>query len=156
MEGVILFDTKTDYALNKRDPNAIVYRGADGAITRLTREDFPSEAEFHFWKAWSDTAYHETEKQDQKYKKHVVSLELAPPHTDLPESDEDAARKCRLLLARLRSILSKKQFRRLCLYRLAHLTEAEIAHLEGVSQQGVSDCLTRITKKIEKLKEKTL
>ena len=29
-------------------PNAIVYRGADGAITRLTKEYFPSEAEFRF------------------------------------------------------------------------------------------------------------
>lgn len=156
MEGSTLFDTKTDYAINKRDPNAIVYRGADGAITRLTKEYFPSESEFRFWKAWSDNAYHETDKQDQKYKKRIVSLELAPPYVDLPESDEDPALKCRLLLDRLRSVLSKKQFRRLCLYRLAHLTEAEIAHLEGVSQQGVSDCLTRITKKIEELKEKTL
>lgn len=131
MEGFILFDTKTDYAINKRDPNAIVYRGADGAIIRLTKECFPSEAEFHFWRAWSDTAYHETEKQDQKYKKHVVSLELVHPHIDLPESDENAARKRRLLLARLRSVLSKKRFRRLCLYRLAHLTEAEIVRMEG-------------------------
>ncbi len=41
---------KSDYALNKLDPNAIIYIDAEGRTERLTREDFSSEEEFSRWK----------------------------------------------------------------------------------------------------------
>lgn len=41
-----MFNRKSSYALNKKDPNAIVYMDANEAIIRLTREDFASEEEF--------------------------------------------------------------------------------------------------------------
>ena len=41
-----MFNSKSIYALNKKDPNAIVYPSVDGTLCRLTREDFASEAEF--------------------------------------------------------------------------------------------------------------
>ena len=41
-----MFNRKSSYALNKKDPNAIVYMDANEAITRLTCEDFASEKEF--------------------------------------------------------------------------------------------------------------
>lgn len=40
-----MFNRKSSYALNKKDPNAIVYMDANEAIIRLTREDFASEEE---------------------------------------------------------------------------------------------------------------
>ena len=42
-----MFNRKSSYALNKKDPNAIVYMDANEAIIRLTREDFASEKEEH-------------------------------------------------------------------------------------------------------------
>ena len=53
-----MFNRKSSYALNKKDPNAIVYMDANEAIIRLTREDFASEKEFLKWKALSDEDYH--------------------------------------------------------------------------------------------------
>ena len=49
-----MFDKKSSYALNKKDPDAIVYTDADRRIIRLTREDFDTEADFLKWKAWSE------------------------------------------------------------------------------------------------------
>lgn len=49
-----MFDTKSDYALNKRGKSAIVCSSATGAHIRLTREDFASEEAFKRWKSWSD------------------------------------------------------------------------------------------------------
>ena len=57
-----MFDTKSDYSLNKSDTDAIVCRSADGVHIRLTREDFDSEEEFQKWKDWSDQDYYATEK----------------------------------------------------------------------------------------------
>ena len=52
-----MFDSKSDYALNKKDQDSIVYSGSDGHVTRITRADFSSEEEFLFWKSWSDADY---------------------------------------------------------------------------------------------------
>ena len=41
-----MFNRKSIYALNKKDPNAIVYTDADGNLIRLTRDDFSNEEEF--------------------------------------------------------------------------------------------------------------
>ena len=41
-----MFDPKSDYALNKMAPDAIVYKDAAGDMTRLTQADFPSLEEF--------------------------------------------------------------------------------------------------------------
>ena len=62
-----MFNRKSSYALNKKDPNAIVYMDANEAIIRLTREDFASEEEFLKWKSLSDADYHASEKEDHVY-----------------------------------------------------------------------------------------
>ena len=54
-----MFNRKSSYALNKKDPNAIVYMDANEAIIRLTREDFASEEEFLKWKSLSDEVSHD-------------------------------------------------------------------------------------------------
>ena len=38
-----MFNRKSIYALNKKDPDAIVYMDIKDVIVRLTREDFASE-----------------------------------------------------------------------------------------------------------------
>ena len=41
-----MFDRNSDYALNKKDPDAIVCKSATGIHIRLTRADFSSAEEF--------------------------------------------------------------------------------------------------------------
>ena len=41
-----MFNRKTDHALNKKDPTAIVYQDANGNLIRLTVQDFSSLKEF--------------------------------------------------------------------------------------------------------------
>ena len=54
-----MFNTRTDFALNKFDKTAIVCQSVSGPNIRLTREDFASEEEFVYWKNWSDSDYKE-------------------------------------------------------------------------------------------------
>lgn len=68
-----MFNRKSSYALNKKDPNAIVYMDANEAIIRLTREDFASEEEFLKWKSLSDADYHASEKEDHVYANHIAA-----------------------------------------------------------------------------------
>ena len=49
-----MFNRKSIYALNKKDPDAIVYMDANEVIIRLTREDYASEEEYLKWKYWSN------------------------------------------------------------------------------------------------------
>ena len=65
-----MFNRKSIYALNKKDPDAIVYMDANEVIVRLTREDFASEEEFLKWKALSDEDYHVSEKEAHVYPRH--------------------------------------------------------------------------------------
>lgn len=44
--GIRMFDPESDFALNKKDPEAIVYIDAAGTLTRLTSADFSSIEEF--------------------------------------------------------------------------------------------------------------
>ena len=77
-----MFDRNSDYALNKKDPDAIVCKSSTGVHIRLTRLDFssqeefekwkPSQEEFEKWKQWSDDDYHCTEKKDHVYANHTV------------------------------------------------------------------------------------
>ena len=69
-----MFNRKSIYALNKKDPDAIVYMDANEVIVRLTREDFASEEEFLKWKSWSDGNYHTEDNQDVVEGKHNTSM----------------------------------------------------------------------------------
>lgn len=73
--GILMYDRKSDYALNKQNRNAIVCGSVTGVHIRLTRSDFSSEEEFQKWKAWSDWDYHTTEKAGRAY--HDNRLPLA-------------------------------------------------------------------------------
>ena len=69
-----MFDTKSDYALNKMTPDAIVYMDAAGKLTRLTQADFSCQEEFQRWKRWSDESYRQIENADIAFYKHTLSL----------------------------------------------------------------------------------
>lgn len=83
-----MFNRKSSYALNKKDPNAIVYMDANEAITRLTCEDFASEKEFLKWKSLSDEDYHASEKEA-----HVYAAVLAQAKQKQDEQARQDSRK---------------------------------------------------------------
>lgn len=155
-----MYDRKSDYALNKQAPDAIVCKSVTEVHIRLTRADFTSEAEFQKWKRWSDQDYRATENAGRALSDNTISLtRLDCPLPSAEEAvleamaaDEHRA-ACLTLADQLRSCLTEKQFRRLRLYYLEGMNEAEIAAKEGVSQQAVSLCLRSAKNILQKFRE---
>ena len=153
-----MFDFKNDYSLNKNDPDAIVCRSVDGVHIRLTRKDFASEEEFLRWKSWSDNDYHTMVKAGRGYDDNCVSL-IEAADAQLPSAEEvmlapvlkaENNERRAALLEMVKSSLTSKQYRRLRMYYLEGMTEAEIARYEGVGQQRISNSLISGKKIVEK------
>lgn len=159
-----MFDPHSDYSLNKQDPDAIICRSATGEPIRLTRADFSSEEEFLRWKEWSDMDYHAAEKAGRKYDDSRVSLieglDIHAPSAEevllAPELEADRAQLCIDLLERVRASLTDKQYRRVRLYFVEHLDEAQIALIEGITQQAVSLTLLAAQKNLQKFFKNTV
>lgn len=159
-----MFNKKSDYALNKRAKDSIVYISVTGPI-QLNRQDFPSEAEFLKWKRWSDGDYHDTQKAGRSFYDNCIPLDDRLDVVGAVLSVEDAlflaleeaeaqakrARWCAELVAQIRSRLTEKQFRRVWMYYVEKLSEREIAALEGVGQQRVSKSLVASKKILEEI-----
>ena len=153
------------YALNKKDPDAIVYPSANGKLIRVTREDFPSEEEFLAFKKWSDENFHEEEKLDHREANHVLSADdlseaaLAVPAADvLMERQHERAEKRRMasnMVVKLKDKLTDTQFRRLWMYHVDGLTIDEIGEIEGISHQNVSKSILAAERKIKKISSET-
>ena len=153
-----MFDTKSDYSLNKNDPDAIVCRSAGGVHIRLTREDFDSEEEFLRWKNWSDNDYHTMVKTGRGYDDNCISL-IEATDAQLPSAEEvvlapmleaENNERRAALLEMVKSSLTSKQYRRLRMYYLQGMTEAEIARQEGVGQPRICNSLSTGRKIVEK------
>lgn len=155
-----MFNRKSSYALNKKDPNAIVYMDANEAIIRLTREDFASEEEFLKWKALSDADYHASEKEDHVYANHTLALdELSEEAASIPAADicmeqahdrVAAIRRSTQKVTQIRKHLTDTQFRRMWMYFVDGMTIDEIGKVEGVSHQAISLNITAAIRKIKK------
>lgn len=155
-----MFNTKSDYALNKKDSEAIVYRDATGMLFRLTRSDFASEAEFLRWKAWSDEDYHAAEKEGHIHSNHTLSLHglseeaAAVPSAEMALADlwDEQTREYlrRLLMEGMDVCLSPAQRRRLWLCCVEGLTVRQAALIEQTSFQNIAQSVTAARKKIEK------
>ena len=153
-----MFDTKSDYSLNKSDPDAIVCKSADGVHIRLTRENFDSEEEFLRWKNWSDDDYYTTENDKRSYYDNCLALNetLDVPFPSAEEEmlapmlEAESVERRAALLRAIRSSLTEKQYRRLRMYYLEGMTEAEIARQEGVGQRRISTSISSGKKIVEK------
>lgn len=153
------------YALNKKDPDAIVYPSANGKLIRVTREDFPNEEEFLAFKKWSDENFHEEEKLDHREANHVLSVDdlseaaLAVPAADvIMERQHERAEKRKIasdMVVKLKDKLTDIQFRRLWMYHVEGKTEQQIAEIEGVDQQRISKSILAAKKKIKKFSAET-
>ena len=150
-----MFNSKSIYALNKKDPTAIVYPSVDGTLCRLTREDFASEAEFLYWKERSDRNYHKQEKADHIQANHSISLESLPEKVtavvspELTTIDRQDRLDCeQLWQIGLDSCLTATQRRRLWLYCVEGWTVRRIADAENVRHPSIVESLAAARKKL--------
>ena len=157
-----MFDTKSDFALNKFDQEAIVCRSVTGIHIRLTREDFACEEEFLRWKVWSDGDYYDTEKDGRGFYDNGIPLD---PHVDklgaVPSIEEellavlDAAeasaeqtRRTAALIERIKSCLTGTQYRRLWMLYARKMNVTAIAKAEGISKASASRSISAALKNI--------
>ena len=151
-----MFDNKSDYALNKKDKDSIVYRGCDGNEQRITRNDFASEEEFLFWKKWSDGDYQQTDYEDAYYRRHIVSLDATEGSVLTEASPEEALMACveraenihrnKVKVYTLSRSLTKVQFRRVWQHYALGQNVRDIALREGV----VHSCIVASIKAAKK------
>ena len=152
-----MFDRKSDYALNKMNPDAIVYRDVTGRLYRITRDDFSSEAEFLYWKAISDEDYHVREMAEHIQSNNTRPLSdlfdaaaAASPETLLVTREEKQERKqlYHLLMSGLDRCLTATQRRRLWMNVIDEMTVRQIADAENVKHPSVVESLTAAKKKL--------
>ena len=157
-----MFDKKSDYALNKRDPDAIVCKSASGVHIRLTREDFASEEEFLRWKVWSDGDYYDTEKDGRGFYDNSLPLDPrvdklgAVPSVeadiltmlDAAEASVEQTRRTAALIEQIKSCLTGTQYRRLWMLYAQKMNVTAIAKAEGISKASASRSISAALKNI--------
>lgn len=151
-----MYNKKSDYALNKKNKDAIVSRNAAGEYIKLTKEEFASEEEFAHWKEWSDDEYRQEYNAEQSYKRLKNKLQKQAENkaaylyveqlllNDLADEERKA------LVNKIKSVLTETQFRRLWLYYAEGKTEQQIADIEKVGQRRISTSINDAKKKIKK------
>lgn len=155
-----MFKKDSLYSINKKNPDAIVYKFANGEEHRITREDFPSEEEFLAFKAWSDEDFHTEDKRDVLAGIRQVSIDdiseaaISVPAVDVTmERQRQREEKRRIasdMVVKLKDKLTEKQFRRLWQLKVKGMTLEEIAALEGVAFQSIHESIESALKKISK------
>lgn len=150
-----MYNKKSNYALNKKNKEAIVSRNAAGEYIKLTKEEFASEEEFAHWKEWSDDNYRQEYNAEQSYKRLKNKLQKQAENevgslsveqlllNDLADEERKA------LVNKIKAFLTETQFRRLWLYYAEGKTEQEIADIEGIAQQNVSKSIRLSIKKLK-------
>ena len=155
-----MFKKDSLYSINKKNPDAVVYKFANGEESRITRADFATEEEFLAFKAWPDEDLHIEDKRDVLAGIRQVSIEdiseaaIATPAVDVVMEHQlqrsEQRRKVSELVVQLKDKLTEKQFRRLWMYCVDGKTEQQIAEIEGVDQQRISKSILAAKKKIKK------
>ena len=157
-----MFDTKSDFALNKLDQDAIVCRSVTGVHIRLTREDFASEEEFFRWKVWSDGDYYDTEKDGRGFYDNSLPLDPrvdklgAVPSVeadiltmlDAAEASVEQTRRTAALIEQIKSCLTGTQYRRLWMLYAQKMNVTAIAKAEGISKASASRSISAALKNI--------
>ena len=155
-----MFKKDSLYSINKKNPDAVVYKFANGEESRITRADFATEEEFLAFKAWSDEDLHIEDKREVLAGIRQVSIEdiseaaIATPAVDVVMEHQlqrsEQRRKVSELVVQLKDKLTEKQFRRLWMYCVDGKTEQQIAKIEGVDQQRISKSILAAKKKTKK------
>ena len=155
-----MFKKDSLYSINKKNPDAVVYKFANGEQSLVTRADFATEEEFLAFKDWSDEDLHTEDKRDVLAGIRQVSIDdiseaaiSVPPADVVMEYQHQRAvqrRKASDMVVQLKDKLTDTQFRRLWMYHVDGKTEEEIAEIEGVAQQQISKAIIAAEKKINK------
>lgn len=147
---------KSDYALNKKNKEAIISRNAEGEVIHLTKDKFASEEEFVRWKEWSDNDYRQEYNSEQSYKRLKNKLQKQAENETGSLSVEQlllndlADEERKALVNKIKSVLTETQFRRLWLYYAEGKTEQQIADIEEIAQQRISKSILAARKKLKK------
>lgn len=154
-----MFSPKSDYALNKMAPEAIVYIDSRGTLIRLTVENFAGPEEFQRWKEWSDSDYRGTDIADALFSKRTLSLHGLSERATTSQSPEDVLVEaqelrerqelCCLLQEGLDTCLTAIQRRRLWLSCACGLTVRQIAKIENANFQNVAKSIAAAKKKLK-------
>ena len=160
----IMFDTRSDFSLNKADADAIVCPSVTGVHIRLTREDFSSEEEFQRWKMWSDENYYQIDRDDVNLSKRSLPLHDLAEKAAAVQSPEDALIELldnqerqalrHLLMEGLDRCLTPTQRRRLWMYCVENLTLRQIAAVENVHNRSVFDSLAAAKRRLKNFLKK--
>ncbi len=155
-----MFNKMSLYALNKKNPDAVVYLDANGKPIYVTREEFESEEAFLEFKAWSDENFYAEDRRDVTEDKRHLSLDdLSEAALAVPAIDDSleaeynrasATKRAAAVVEQFKEKLTDIQFRRLWLYYVEEKTLVEIAAMEGVDHQRVSKSIQAAKKKIKK------
>lgn len=160
-----MFKKDSLYSINKKNPDAVVYKFANGEEHRITREDFPTEEAFLAFKAWSDEDFHTEDKRDVLAGIRKVSIDdiseaaISTPAVDVVMEHQyqraEQQRKTSDMVVKLKDKLTDTQFRRLWMYHVDGKTEDEIAEIEGVAQQQISKSILAAEKKLKNFSSET-
>ena len=158
-----MFKKDSLYSINKKNPDAVVYKFANGEESRITRADFATEEDFLAFKAWSDKDLHIEDKRDVLAGIRQVSIDdiseaaVAVPAFDVvmerQQQKAEERRKASDMVVRLKDKLTETQFRRLWMYYVDGLDTYEIAEIEGNTHQAISKSIIAAEKNIKKFSE---
>ena len=160
-----MFKKDSLYSINKKNPDAVVYKFANGEQSLVTRADFATEEEFLAFKKWSDEDLHIEDKRDVLAGIRQVSIDdiseaaIAVPAVDVAMERQhqraEQRRKASDMVVQLKDKLTETQFRRLWMYEVEGKTLAQIAEHDGVAILSVYESIESAKKKILKKFPKT-
>ena len=147
-----MYNKNNDYERNRKNENAIVYQTAEGKTITLTGADFESEADFLQWKKWSDNDYHDTERAENRRKRHEISTDTYPERHSLEDAapflpcDEKQLSQ-RIILHHELKTLTTTQYVRFMLYMRGY-SISEIARMEHIHRKNVNKSIYAAKKKL--------
>lgn len=148
----------TDYAINKANDDAIVYRFANGEVREITAADFGGDEEaFLRWKNFSDEDYHKEDNHNRSISRKNVSMS-GIEETDLGsekcfveiEEMKEELEELQETVKLLFSCLSDTQKKRLYLSAVRGMSHEEISKIENCYKSSVTESIHSAKIKFEK------
>ena len=157
----------SDFALNKTNEEAIVYRFVDGTIVEIKSDDYPAvtdkmKIDFATMKAWSDDDYEDLDNDNYNQTWKNVSFHrleetdaCCVPSAEfevIEKPEQSAKKKHRHKVAKQAlGVLTKTQRRRYIQHHVNGLSTWEIAELENTNQKSVYESIKAAEKKIKEV-----
>ena len=158
-----MFYNQTQYAINLKETDAIVYEDVFGERIRITADIIGEEA-FAYWKNWMDESLHEEALETHLYYDHTISMEdpsligvSLPDHETLMIEAEERQNREKLkqqVATAFFTCLTDIQQARMWLYAVEGYNTCQIAEMEKVSQKNVYISIMKARKNILKFLEK--